>query len=390
MDVAALKDSPVGILVPVSGTDGRTGDTYDYEAFLPNPLSETVDLSTETWNQVVAASSALTRLDQAGRQVPNPALLRRPSIRREAQSTSALEGTHAAFTDLLDADIDEDQSPSAAVTEVLNYVRAAEQAFDWIVERPITKTLLCELQAMLVRGTDGDLPDAGGIRSRQVLIGPQGCSVGEARFVPPPAGDQLQAGLDQWITWVNEPGELPAVVRSALAHYQFEALHPFSDGNGRIGRLVIVLHLMRAGVLSEPLLVVSPWFEARRHEYQDQLLALSQTGDFNAWIQFFCQGLEAQANHTASKIQQLLSFQTDLREMVRQGAITGTAAKITEDLIGVPVVSPKWAARRYDVSYQAANTAIAKLVENGILVEITGRTYRRVFASRQVLRIVES
>jgi Fic family protein len=361
-------------------------------AFQPAPLPEEIpQLTNATWQVVVEASAALARLDQGGRQIPAPELLRRPAIRREAQSTSALEGTYAAFTDLLEADLDEDEAPrSEALRELLNYVRAAEQAFDWICERPITINLLGQLQRILVQGTAGDLSDAGGIRDRQVIVGARGVPIAEARYVPPPHGDALRGGVEAWMDWLSRPSPLPPVLRAALVHYQFEALHPFSDGNGRIGRLLVVLQLMQYKALREPLLIVSPWFEERRRDYQDHLLALSQTGDYDPWVAFFCEGIRAQAVSTMERVEKLLDYQEELRELLRSRNIRGVAARIAEDLIGTPMIQPTWAAKHYGVSYQAANNGIQRLLEEGVLEEMTGRSYGRMFASRYVLALLQS
>lgn len=388
-----MAQSPIGRLVPINGIDPWRGEHYEHQAFVPDPLPESVDelaLSAETWSAVVRAAASLAKLDQAGRQVPNPDLLRRPTLRREAQSTSALEGTYAAFTDLLEADLDEGRAArSAEVREVLNYVQAAERAFEWIEERPLTLGVLGELQRILVRDTPGELSDAGGIRDRQVVVGAQRRPITESRYVPPPPGDLLKSGMDSWLHWLNTSSDIPGVVRAALAHYQFESLHPFSDGNGRLGRLIVVLQLMQYEVLHYSLLIVSPWFEARRRDYQDELLRVSQTGNFDPWVRFFADGLQAQADETLRRIEALLNYQDELRTLVHDQQIRGVRAQIMEAIVGQPIIAVPWAAERYGVSYQAANEAVARLVKDDILHETTGRNYDRLFASVRVLRIVE-
>ena len=392
MDLDAIRTSPIGSLVPIFGTDPRTGRAFEHMAFLPVPLPDEIpQLTNATWLVVVEASEALARLDQGGRQIPAPELLRRPAVRREAQSTSALEGTYAAFTDLLEADLAEDEGPATgAMRELLNYVRAAEQAFDWLSERPLTLGFIGQLQRILVQGTLGERSDAGGIRDRQVVVGPRGVPVTEARYVPPPNGDRLRVGVETWLEWLTRDSPLPPVLRAALTHYQFEALHPFSDGNGRIGRLLVVLQLMQYGVLREPLLVVSPWFEERRREYQDQLLALSQTGEYDPWVAFFCEGIRAQAVSTMERVEKLLDYQAELRELVRTRNIRGVGARIAEDLIGNPMIQPTWAAKHYGVSYQAANNGMQRLLDEHVLEEMTGRRYDRMFASRRVLALLQA
>ena len=388
MDLASLKESPVGTLVPISGPDGRTGEQYEYFAYLAEPLPETVELSAATWTVVARAEAALARLDQAARQVPEPALLRRPALRREAQSTSALEGTFAPLEDVLESDIEERAQLSLEVREILNYVVAAEEAFSWVLERPLTTGLIESLQGILVQRTPGEYSDAGRLRDRHVFIGPRDAAIEEARFVPAPFGDQLKAGFESWIAWVDSPpAELPAVVQAGMAHYQFETLHPFSDGNGRIGRLLIVLQLMRQGVLRHPILVVSPWFEARRTEYQDALLALSQTGDWNDWVHFFATGVAAAAETTHERVDALISWQEETLLRVREAGISGVAERVAGELIGTPILHAGRVKSHHKVSHQAAMNALRRLAELGIVQEKT-RNGRISFTASPVVQLL--
>lgn len=392
MDKEALRSSPVGRLVPITGHDARFREDYGYWAFVPDPLPTRVDLSPATWRLVGEAMLSLGRLDQAGRQVPDPALLRRPTLRREAQSTSALEGTYAPLTEVLEVDPDDAHpvSSSPELREVLNYVRAAEYAYVVVGERGISVGMLGELHRLLVAKTAADGPITGRVRDNQVVIGPPGSRVEEARFVPPPPGPDLEMALRDLVDWVEEgQSELPVVVRAALAHYQFEALHPFNDGNGRIGRLLIVLQLLRERVLHEPLLTVSPWFEARRRDYQDRLRRVSEVGAWDDWVGFFAEGVAAQAASTTEKVTRLLAYQDATRSLARQRGLRGLAIDLVEGLIARPILTTGWVAQVHPVSRQAATTAIARLVEVGILRETTGRSYGRVFAADEVIHILE-
>lgn len=385
MDIKALDASPIGQLVPISGTDGRSGKHYDYYAYLASPLPSSVDLSSATWAAVARAEVALARLDEAARQVPEPALLRRPALRREAQSTSALEGTFAPLEEVLESEIEERAQLSLEMREILNYVVAAEEAFSWIDERPLTTGLIENLQRILVQGTPGEYSDAGRIRDRQVFIGPKDAPIDEARFVPAPFGDQLRAGFEEWIRWVNEPQNTPSVVHAGLAHYQFETLHPFSDGNGRIGRLLIVLQLMRLGVLQHPILVVSPWFEARRSEYQGALLTLSQTGDWDSWVRFFATGVGAAAATTHERVDTLLSWQAETLARVRSAGVSGVAERVAGELIGAPILRASQVAGRHQVTHQAGMNALRRLAELGVVEE----RLRRGRVSFTATRVIE-
>jgi Fic family protein len=309
-------------------------------------------------------------------------------LRREAQSTSALEGTFAPFEDVLVPEIEERETLPLEIRENLNYVVAAEEGFRWVLDRPLTPTLLGELQRLLVHGTPGEHSDAGGIRDRQVVIGAPDSRVAQARFVPPPPGDQLRAGVDQWLDWVESPpDELSPVVRAALAHYQFETLHPFSDGNGRIGRLLIVLQLMRDEVLAEPILVVSPWFEARRREYQDGLLDLTVTGDWNAWVEFFAHGVAAGAESTRHSIESLLAWRDNALATVRQARSSGVPERLAGEIIGAPVLTAGQVAAQHGITHQGAMNALRRLTALGLLEE-TERRGRRVFRAPTVIQIL--
>jgi Fic family protein len=385
MDIDAIKDSPIGRLEPISGFDPRTGREYEHWAFVPDPLPQTATLAPATWTRVASAEAALGRLDEASQQIPEPALLRRPALRREAQSTSALEGTFAPFEDVLEPDLEDRDQLSLEVHEILNYVVAAEEGFHWVEERPLTSGLVGQLQRVLVRGTPDEHSDAGGVRDRQVVVGPREAPVPEARFVPPPPGDGLRAGFEEWVRWVGSPSaEFSPVVRGALAHYQFETLHPFSDGNGRIGRLLIVLQVMRDGVLREPILVVSPWFEARRREYQDGLLDLSRTGDWDTWVRFFATGVAAAADDTRERIEALLAWRDEALRIVREAGVSGVAERVAGELIGAPLLTASRVSQTHEVTHQGGMNALRRLAALGLLREGERRGRRTFFADRAI------
>ena len=385
MDIERFSSSPSGVLVPLRGTDGRTGLPFDHFAYIPDPLTTEPELQPATWHRVTAAHRALAKLDQASRQVPVPGLLRTPTLRREAQSTSALEGTFAPLDQVLAADAAAEEARTKELKEVLNYVEAASEAFEWISRRPrLTVGMLENVHKILVRGTDADTEDAGRVRHTLVAIGSPTGSVEDARFVPMPPGINLDTAVRGLIDWIaSEEIARDPVVAAAIAHYQFETIHPFNDGNGRIGRLVIVLQLMTTGLIAEPLLSVSPWFEARRTEYQEHLAEVSATGAWDAWIRFFTTGLEESAIDTARRVDRLLAIRQRFVAILQEVGARGVVRDIAELLIGSPWVTVPFLATTLGKTHPAVNTAVMRLVELGVLSGPIG-TYNRQFVAGDV------
>lgn len=388
MDVGRFRDSPIGSVVPIQLVDGD--QIWEHVAFVPDPLPTEVTLHQSTWRLITEATGAVTRLDGAAHRLPNPYLLVRPSLTREAVSTSALEGTYAALEDVLQAELWNEEDVAPPTAEVRNYVLAAERGIELIRELPICKRLVTEVHGVLMRGARGDHAEIGAFRRRQNWIGTRRDQpVTESLFVPPPAGDYLDQGLDDWERWVNDTTiDLPTLVKIALAHYQFETLHPFIDGNGRVGRLLIVLTLLEAKDLTIPLLNVSPFFENARDEYIDHLRRTSETGDFEPWIRFFAEAVHVQATRALSKADALIQLRDDLISELHAAKVRSTALRIVEDLIGYPYLTARTTANRLGVSYETANTAIARLVDTGILREATGRTWSRIFVADRVIAVL--
>lgn len=337
------------------------------------------------------ANRALGRLQQGSQLVANPSLLRQPTLRREAQSTSALEGTYAPLEDVLAADVILGSDRSSALNEVLNYVRAAETGFQSIKQgRAITSGLLCELHRQLVVGTPADTVEAGRIRRIQVVIGSRGGSVNDARFIPMPEGQQLESSVQDLISWIDTPQrDLDPIVAAALTHYQFETLHPFNDGNGRIGRLLIVLQLVKIGALDEGLLSVSPWFERRRDEYQGLLSDVSASGEWDRWIAFFAEGIEASAMDSAERISSMLKLQAQFHETIRTAGGRGLVRDIADLLIGSPYVNIPNLRRQTGKTYQAVSVAVHRLVELGILEQRDAKGVM-TFRAPEVVRIISA
>nr|WP_283251344.1 Fic/DOC family N-terminal domain-containing protein [Actinomyces sp. AC-20-1] len=390
-----FRNPTMGQLVEISGFDPFRGP-WEHTAFIPTPLPEAEPVLDGTTHRAVAAAGrALASLDATARRLPNPYLLRMPSLRREAQATSALEGTYAPLAEVLTAD---DEFPATAeMAEILNYVAMASIGFDWVQqERPLTLGLLEDLQGRLMRGTPLE-SESGRLRTGQVVIGRrEGADrdltpIEAARFVPVPPGDQLRAGVETLLDWIgtDHTDRIDPVVVAGMAHYQFETLHPFRDGNGRLGRYLIVLTLLRTGLLSEPTLTVSSWFEARRSDYYDALLGVSTDGDWDTFLTFFAHGLAEAASTTQRQMLALVGVQDELREQVRGSRLRSAHALSVVDLaVAHPSFTVRSVERETGVSYGRANSLVSQLVDLGVLAEVGRGPAARRFAAPEVLRVL--
>ncbi|MFB9412846.1 Fic family protein [Dactylosporangium matsuzakiense] len=393
VDLGAFEPQAPGRLVKITGTDPRHG-AWEHAAFVPHPLPRTSpELTARTHRAVADARAALAALDSTARRLPNPRIFRRPALQAEAQSTSALEGTYAPLIEVLTAD--EERPPNLDVREVLNYVRMGDAAFNLIESgQQLTVSMLEQLQAILVRGTRSEKENSGSLRDHQVVIGqrttapPTALPVHAARFVPSPPGLDLRANLQDLLDWMIDADvsqELDPVIAAALAHYQFETLHPFHDGNGRIGRFIIVVHLLARQVLLEPTLTVSPWFEARRAEYYDQLLAVSTRGDWNSYVRFFATGLGASADATHERMLALVNVQEEFKERIRRSTLRAdTAHTLADYAIANTTFTVRAVQRDLGISYGRANALVSQLVQLEILAPLSSSTAsaRRFYAPK--------
>lgn len=388
-------DDNSGRLVDIAGTDPESGP-WHHKAFVPAPPPHvSPELSGRTYRAVADARAAVAALDSTARQLPNPQLLRTPTLRKEAQATSALEGTYAPLQQVMTADPNDPLS--GELHEVLNYVDAADGAFTWLAEgRELSVGLLADLQGTLMRGTPLE-GESGALRESQVVIGHRddapknGPLIRQARFVPAPPGDQLRAGVDELMRWmrVGHDDEFDPVVAAAVAHYQFETLHPFRDGNGRIGRLLIVLHLLSMGVLSEPTLTVSPWFEARRQEYYDALLHVSTDGAWDDYTRFFARGIQGAAETTRDQMIRLVQVQERLKDAVRRSSLRAdTALLLVDHAVAQPTFTVRSVEHSLGISYVRANKVVEQLIELGILQPLDDRAYNRRFVSPAIMRVL--
>jgi Fic family protein len=350
-------------------------------AFLPNPLPPELKLDYALLNRLGEAERALGELNGLGHLLHNPHVLIRPFMQREAIASSRIEGTVTNLEQLMLFDADE-TAPAIPpdAFEVRNYVTALEYALGPMQDRPISSSLIRELHQLLLRGVRGDNHHPGQYRKVQVYISDR--TLTKARFVPPPT--DVPHLIDDLIRFLEDPSDIPPLIRIALAHYQFETIHPFEDGNGRVGRLLITCLLCRWKLIDKPLLYISGFFEEHREHYIDGLLSVSQSATWNDWVSFFLNAVQKQAEDGLWRCRRLLDLREHYRAMFQSGKQTGLLTLI-DSLFEWPVMSTRQIEERLRTPRQTAQRYVAQLVDYGVLEEITGRQRDRVYAAHAVV-----
>ena len=360
-----------------------------YWAFVPNPLPPQLDLERSHILRLSEAERAIGRLAGVATTLPNPYLLIHPFIRREAVLSSRIEGTQASLSDLFFFEA----APSAParatdVREVANYVKAMEAALSPDRELPLSLRLIREMHRILMTGVRESHLTPGEFRRSQNWIGPAGSRLSDAIIVPPPV-HEMHAALDALEKYLHAESDLPVLVRLAMIHYQFETIHPFLDGNGRIGRLLISLLLCEWKVLPSPLLYLSAFFERRRQDYYRLLLAVSQKGQWEPWVQFFLSGVEEQSLDAVRRAARLRALRDEYQTGLQRGRSSALLLKLVDGLFHHPAITVPGAAKQLKVTQRAASQNIGKLVLAGILIEATGRSRNRIFVANGVIRAIE-
>lgn len=367
---------------------GRVRKTPEgYWAFFPSETPRRLSLSDEAVKLLDEATGAVHRLGGVGRLIPNPHLLIGPHLRLEAVLSSRIEGTRTDVGQLLLFEAGQVPSREAAddATEVANYVVAMEHGLARVREGfPVSVRLFREMHERLLQGVRGQHRRPGELRTSPVWIG--GANLDDAVFVPPPPDDMQRAltDLEKFLHATN----LPLLVQLAVAHYQFEVIHPFLDGNGRIGRLMIPLMLVLRDALPQPLLYLSAYFEQHRAEYYDHLLVTSQKGDLMPWITFFLRGVRRQARDAEERTVRLVELQYQLRNELLGEGRPNSVIRLAEQLFAVPLVTAPRVESMIGVTRPTAQAAIDALVERGDLREVTGRARRRVYEAPAIFEAV--
>lgn len=321
--------------------------------------------------------------------LPNPHVLIRPFLRREAVSSSRIEGTVTDLEQLLFFEADPTEGPQAPDhQEVVNYVRALEYGLARLATLPVSLRLIREVHEHLMTGVRGEDRMPGAFRTRQNMIARTGQAPAEARFVPPPA-DEMLGALNELERFIGQPGKLPVLIELALIHYQFEAIHPFMDGNGRLGRLLISLLLCERGCLTQPLLYLSDYLEKNGEAYMDRLLAVSQRGAWSDWIGFFLEGIAVQSKTAVERCNRLLALWTRYKDAVRVLGPSSISLQLVDRLFETPALTITQAKEALGVTFRAAQLNIEKLVRVGILREVTGMARHRIYAAAEIINILE-
>ena len=368
---------------------GRWMTTLEgYRAFHPNPLPPVLHWSPQLASALADASLLIGRLSGEGRRLPNPHLLIRPFIRREAVLSSKIEGTQATLGELLAAEAGAvvERSPDD-LREVANYVTALEYGIERLNTLPLSLRLVRELHERLMAGVRGSHATPGEFRRSQNWIGQPGATLNQASYVPPPP-DVLGEQLAAWERFLHDRTQ-PPLVHAALMHYQFEAIHPFLDGNGRVGRLLITLLLCARDVLTAPLLYLSAFFEATRADYYGGLRQVTERADWETWVRYFLNGIARQSEDALSRAERINHLLETWRRSLAGKPNPRVALQVLDLLGSNPFVTPRGAEAKLGIAYNTVMRAIGILQEQGIVAAATQAKRDRVFCAKPLLDILE-
>lgn len=361
-----------------------------YFAYVPAPLPPNLNWSLSLVSALSEAERDLSRLATMASAFPFPRLLIQPFMRREAVLSSRIEGTRATLAELytfesaqmsfLETDSD--------VREVHNYVTALDYGLERLKTLPISLRLIRELHEKLMQGVRGGNLTSGEFRRTQNWIGSAGSTIMTATYVPPPV-DEMNQALSDLEKFIHTGTDVPALARAAMIHYQFEAIHPFLDGNGRVGRLLMALLLAEWNILPQPLLNLSVYFERYRQEYYDHLLVVSQRGDWEAWMRFFLRGVSAQSRDSLARMERLGAIRSRYQPLVEAEKNSERMAAVVDFLFGRPIFNAKQLADGLNMPFKTSRQYIEKLVQAGILREITGYARNQIYRADEVFNALD-
>lgn len=358
-----------------------------YEAYVPNPLPPDIEWSTQLVNALSRADFVIGKLAREGSKLPNPHLLMRPFITREAVLSSKIEGTHATLGEVLahNAGISVKHDPDD-LQEVQNYIVALDFGLNRLKELPLSLRLIKEIHEQLMQGVRGGHATPGEFRKTQNWIGPPGCTLNTAKFVPPPV-DELIDCLGEFEKFLHNR-HLPALIHIALCHYQFEAIHPFLDGNGRVGRLLITLLLIEQNILPSPLLYLSAFFEATRELYYYQLFNVSSKAAWHDWLIYFLNGVAVQSEDVLSRAERINSLLTKWKLQVASKA-SHVSVNIVERFAVNPYLTIKKISEDLNIAYTTAERGVKKLEAENIIKKMSDNQRDKVYCATEILSILE-
>lgn len=354
-----------------------------YKAFIPAPLppNPPVKLDWKLQTLLSEAERSLGRLDGSITILPNSDLFVTMYVRREAVLSSQIEGTQSSLQNLLEAEaqIFTDTTPKD-VNEVINYVAAMNYGLERLKELPVSIRLICEIHSILLKNVRGRNATPGELRRSQNWIGPAGCTIKDAIFVPPPP-DVVADALKEWESFIHSEIDLPVLIKIGLAHSQFETIHPFLDGNGRLGRLLITFILTEKGILQKPVLYLSHYFKQHRQEYYTLLQNVRDKGDWESWLEFFLNGITTVSNESAETIKKILKLREDHRLLITRnlGRKAANGHKLLEHLYQRPIITVNQIKEITKTTFTAANELMKQFVKLEIVEEMTGYSRNRRF-----------
>jgi Fic family protein len=365
-----------------------------YSAFIPErlPPSDGINIDAEMQTLLSKADRALGRLDGSIQTLPDPDRFVSMYVRKEAVLSSQIEETQSSLNDLLAAEaaIVDVHRPSD-VREVINYVSAMNFGLQRLAELPLSTRLIREIHGILLKNVRGNRLEPGEIRSSQNWIGPQGCTLNDATFVPPPP-HELLSHLGALEEFMHEDDLIPTLIKIGMIHAQFETIHPFLDGNGRVGRLLITFLLCHGKILVKPVLYLSYYFKRHRQEYYDRLQAVRDQGAWEDWIKFFLRGVAEVSLEATGSARAIVELRERHRTIITDhfGRAAGNGLRVLESLFARPYTNIGNVSKKLDVTFPPASDLVRNMVEHGILVEVTGRDRNRIFQYRPYVELFQS
>jgi len=362
-----------------------------YHAFIPAHLPPNLVWSLPLISALSEAERDLSRLAALTGAFPFPRLLIQPFMRREAVLSSRIEGTRATLAELYTYESAQLSflEPEDDVREVHNYVTALDYGLERLKTLPISLRLIREIHEKLMHGVRGGNLTPGEFRRTQNWIGPAGSTIMTATYVPPPV-DEMNQALGDLEKFIHMGTDVPVLARAAMIHYQFEALHPFLDGNGRVGRLLMALLFTEWNILPQPLLNLSVYFERYRQEYYDHLLAVSQRGDWEVWLRFFLRGVSSQAQDSLVRMQRLEAIRTKYEPLVKSDRNSERMGAVLDFLFARPILSTKQLAENVGMPFKTARQYIEKLAKAGILREVTGNARNQIYRADDIFGAMDN